>query len=76
MEDALSSQKDAMKTSPEISLQEETSGKEHSTLKYSLLGPSLTKPGQDNVDQAKVWSNKVHGAICLISVTLGSRNYL
>jgi hypothetical protein len=26
---------------------------EHDTLKYSLLGPSLTKPGQDNVDQQK-----------------------
>jgi DNA polymerase kappa len=28
--------------------------KEHDTLKYSLLGPSLTKSGQDNVDQQKV----------------------
>jgi DNA polymerase kappa len=27
--------------------------KEHDTLKYSLLGPSLTKSGQDNVDQQK-----------------------
>ncbi|RFU30891.1 hypothetical protein B7463_g5449, partial [Scytalidium lignicola] len=27
---------------------------EHRTLKYSLLGPSLTKSGQDNVDQKKV----------------------
>ncbi|TVY38608.1 DNA polymerase kappa [Lachnellula subtilissima] len=27
---------------------------EHNTLKYSLLGPSLTKSGQDNVDQSKV----------------------
>jgi DNA polymerase kappa len=26
---------------------------EHDTLKYSLLGPSLTKSGQDNVDQQK-----------------------
>ena len=26
---------------------------EHDTLKYSLLGPSLTKSGQDNVDQNK-----------------------
>ncbi|CCF38112.1 hypothetical protein CH063_09284 [Colletotrichum higginsianum] len=24
------------------------------TLKYSLLGPSLTKAGQDSVDQSKV----------------------
>ncbi|KAG9241915.1 DNA-directed polymeras-like protein kappa [Calycina marina] len=28
--------------------------KEHGTLKYSLLGPSLTKPGQNGVDQQKV----------------------
>lgn len=27
---------------------------QHDTLKYSLLGPSLTKSGQDNVDQTKV----------------------
>lgn len=27
---------------------------EHATLKYSLLGPSLTKAGQDSVDQSKV----------------------
>ncbi|ETS81830.1 hypothetical protein PFICI_06832 [Pestalotiopsis fici W106-1] len=27
---------------------------DHDTLKYSLLGPSLTKAGQDSVDQSKV----------------------
>lgn len=27
---------------------------QHATLKYSLLGPSLTKAGQDSVDQRKV----------------------
>ena len=27
---------------------------EHGTLKYHLLGPSLTKAGQDSVDQQKV----------------------
>jgi DNA polymerase kappa len=27
---------------------------EHDTLKYHLLGPSLTKAGQDSVDQKKV----------------------
>lgn len=27
---------------------------EHESLKYRLLGPSLTKPGQDSVDQKKV----------------------
>jgi DNA polymerase kappa len=30
------------------------STQEHRTLKYSLLGPSLTKAGQDDVDQKKV----------------------
>ena len=29
-------------------------GTQHTTLKYSLLGPSLTKSGQDGVDQKKV----------------------
>lgn len=33
---------------------EEKLPNEHDTLKYSLLGPSLTKSGQDNVDQQKV----------------------
>ncbi len=27
---------------------------DHDTLKYHLLGPSLTKAGQDTVDQQKV----------------------
>ncbi|KAF2192313.1 DNA-directed polymeras-like protein kappa [Zopfia rhizophila CBS 207.26] len=31
-----------------------TPSNEHGTLKYSLLGPSLTKAGQDAVDQQKV----------------------
>lgn len=37
---------------------EEQSGKavtDHASLKYSLLGPSLTKAGQDSVDQSKVY---------------------
>jgi len=29
---------------------------EHDTLKYHLLGPSLTKAGQDSVDQQKAAS--------------------
>jgi hypothetical protein len=33
---------------------EEKLPNEHDTLKYSLLGPSLTKSGQDDVDQQKV----------------------
>lgn len=32
-------------------------GTEHDTLKYHLLGPSLTKAGQDQVDQQKVKSS-------------------
>jgi hypothetical protein len=28
---------------------------EDETLKHRLLGPSLTKSGQDSVDQKKVW---------------------
>ena len=32
----------------------EKSDANHDTLKYSLLGPSLTKAGQDSVDQSKV----------------------
>ncbi|KAF1814176.1 DNA/RNA polymerase [Eremomyces bilateralis CBS 781.70] len=35
-------------------LPEEERDGEHDTLKYSLLGPSLTKAGQDAVDQKKV----------------------
>ncbi|OLN89336.1 DNA polymerase kappa [Colletotrichum chlorophyti] len=34
--------------------QESKGVSEHGTLKYSLLGPSLTKAGQDAVDQSKV----------------------
>lgn len=32
----------------------EAGGSAHASLKYSLLGPSLTKAGQDSVDQSKV----------------------
>jgi DNA polymerase kappa len=32
----------------------EPESSQHHTLKYSLLGPSLTKAGQDSVDQKKV----------------------
>nr|POF02549.1 dna polymerase kappa [Quercus suber] len=35
-------------------LPEATPGTQHRTLKYHLLGPSLTKSGQDGVDQKKV----------------------
>ena len=30
------------------------SAEDHESLKYQLLGPSLTKAGQDTVDQQKV----------------------
>lgn len=32
----------------------------HDSLKYSLLGPSLTKAGQDSVDQQKVRTQLDH----------------
>ena len=38
----------------EATSDERTAKNEHETLKYSLLGPSLTKAGQDTVDQKKV----------------------
>jgi DNA polymerase kappa len=38
-------------TSPQ---EPEPSSQEHKSLKYSLLGPSLLKAGQDAVDQRKV----------------------
>ena len=41
-----SDEHDTEETAPE--------GSQHHTLKYSLLGPSLTKSGQDDVDQKKV----------------------
>lgn len=36
-----------------------TADDEHNTLKYHLLGPSLTKAGQDAVDQQKANSSKI-----------------
>ena len=40
-------------TAPAVD-EDETVVLDHETLKYSLLGPSLTKAGQDTVDQKKV----------------------
>ncbi|EUC35013.1 hypothetical protein COCCADRAFT_35462 [Bipolaris zeicola 26-R-13] len=40
--------------SPERPLPARTPSTEHESLKYHLLGPSLTKAGQDSVDQSKV----------------------
>jgi len=59
VEDTAPSRKVEMNTTPGPQPPEETSGKEHGTLKYSLLGPSLTKSGQENVDQTKVWLARV-----------------
>lgn len=42
-------------------------GADHDTLKYHLLGPSLTKAGQDTVDQ-----QKVHQAFPTLCILLSS----
>lgn len=41
-------------SNPAITNPAKIAGDEHDTLKYHLLGPSLTKAGQDTVDQQKV----------------------
>lgn len=38
----------------------DTTVAEHETLKYHLLGPSLTKAGQGGVDQTKVRNHSPH----------------
>lgn len=54
---------------------------EHATLKYSLLGPSLLKAGQDSVDQSKACSISPHPGMisnltCSACPSLGLRDYL
>lgn len=44
---------------PEIDMNDPELDDEFKTLKYHLLGPSLTKAGQDKVDQSKVKSLKM-----------------
>jgi hypothetical protein len=44
-------------TAKDVALKE---GDTHDTLKYQLLGPSLTKAGQDAVDQTKVDKKNSH----------------
>jgi DNA polymerase kappa len=44
-------EKDKASAAPDLPPPEAPS---HDSLKYSLLGPSLTKAGQDSVDQQKV----------------------
>ncbi|CAI4214504.1 unnamed protein product [Parascedosporium putredinis] len=46
----LNSRKDGQESERKDTVAEDT----HDTLKYQLLGPSLTKAGQDSVDQTKV----------------------
>lgn len=41
--------------------------REHETLKYHLLGPSLTKAGQDQVDQKKVPCHLICTESCMAS---------
>ena len=48
---------------------------DHDTLKYSLLGPSLTKSGQDNVDQQKVKKTIISDEV-FVNPLLGLRNHL
>jgi DNA polymerase kappa len=45
---------DAPRSIPERPQPSRTPSNEHDSLKYQLLGPSLTKAGQDTVDQTKV----------------------
>ena len=49
---------------------------DHETLKYHLLGPSLTKAGQDAVDQQKVVAKllRCQSAIRVLMNTLGLRD--
>ena len=42
------------RTSITAAIASDSSTTEHNSLKYHLLGPSLTKAGQDSVDQQKV----------------------
>jgi DNA polymerase kappa len=42
---------------------------EHASLKYSLLGPSLTKAGQDSVDQSKACSPLSSGRVPALTLT-------
>lgn len=47
----------------------------HNTLKYSLLGPSLTKAGQSSVDQQKVCYVEPEDTSQIL-IILGIRDYL
>lgn len=42
----------------------ETVAEKHDSLKYHLLGPSLTKAGQDSVDQRKVRKHSLRPGFC------------
>lgn len=49
---------------------------EFRTLKYSLLGPSLTKAGQDSVDQTKVRLGLPPIQICILTDWPGIGDHL
>ncbi|KAI9689029.1 MAG: hypothetical protein M1822_000766 [Bathelium mastoideum] len=53
-DESLPEEERAIQADPTSGAQAETPNNEHDTLKYHLLGPSLTKSGQDGVDQTKV----------------------
>ncbi|KAL8794343.1 MAG: hypothetical protein Q9195_003040 [Heterodermia aff. obscurata] len=51
---AVDGEQQSTETKAEVAAVENPEGDKHDTLKYHLLGPSLTKAGQDSVDQQKV----------------------
>lgn len=51
---------EAPESEESAALGEKLESDEFKTLKYHLLGPSLTKAGQDTVDQSKVRSRYSH----------------
>ena len=58
MESSASAAPRSHSADPEVDVTDAELDDEFKTLKYHLLGPSLTKAGQDRVDQSKVKKNK------------------
>lgn len=54
LDDEASTADDEVATTKAEHADEKPATVDHDTLKYHLLGPSLTKAGQDSVDQQKV----------------------
>lgn len=62
---------------PPSTLKEVAQKIEDETLKHRLLGPSLTKSGQDSVDQKKVGLTQCYCALCMYLIgSLGRRDNL